>query len=226
MSRSSKLLVWELSCVLWICVAGSLLHFAFELSDYWKPMALFAAVNESVWGHLKMYFWPGLFFALAQYTYTRHLANNYWLGKMVALAVTPVVITFMYHGYMSYTAASGSKISVGSILMIMFLGVLAGQLCSWRILSSKPTTAIEPRYVASGYFGLVASFSLFTYFPPQVFLFENYLCYEYTSEYGILDDYKPYRMFRTAEEIEAGGDSIWYCANRSDDATTAALSTS
>ena len=54
-----------------------------------------------------------------------------------------------------------------------------------------------------------------------MFLFENYLCYEYTAEYGILDDYGPYRMFRTPEEIEAGGDSIWYCANRDSEPTAA-----
>ena len=221
MTRRRKLLFWELSCVLWICAAGSMLHFAFELSEYWKPMALFAAVNESVWEHLKMYFWPGFLFTLAQYTYTRHLANNYWLGKVVALGVTPVAITLMYHGYMNYTVSTGGTFSVGTILMIMFLGVLIGQLCSWRILSSEPSRVIAPRYVAAGYFGLVGSFSLFTYFPPQVFLFENFLCYEYTAEYGILDDYEPYRMFRTQEEIDAGGNSIWYCANR---ATAAAIS--
>jgi len=41
-SKKSKLLIWELVCVFWICAAGSALHFAFELSDYWTPMALFA----------------------------------------------------------------------------------------------------------------------------------------------------------------------------------------
>ena len=31
--RNTKLLMWELGCVFWICFAGSSLHFAFELSD-------------------------------------------------------------------------------------------------------------------------------------------------------------------------------------------------
>lgn len=215
MSTKSKLLVWELGCVFWVCFAGSALHFAFELSEYWTPMALFAAVNESVWEHLKMYFWPGLLFTLVQYTYTRHLANNYWLGKVVALAVTPVTITLMYHAYITWVKATGASTSVGTILMIMFLGVLAGQLCSWKILSSEPLGRLQQRFVAAGYGSLVLSFSLFTFFPPKVFLFENYLCYEYTGEYGILGDYEPYRMFRDPDEVDQGGNSIWYCANQS-----------
>ena len=60
MNRKAKLLIWEIACIFWIAFAGALLHFAFELSDYWKPMAFIAAVNESVWEHQKMFFWPFL----------------------------------------------------------------------------------------------------------------------------------------------------------------------
>jgi hypothetical protein len=49
-----------------------------------------------------------------------------------------------------------------------------------------------------------------------LFLFENYLCYEYTAEFGILDDYGPYKMFRRPGEAASdGGSSIWYCNNSS-----------
>lgn len=210
LTRKTRLLAWELGCVFWICFAGSSLHFAYELSDYWMPMAFVAAVNESVWEHLKIYFWPGLLYTLVQYTYTRHYANNYWLGKVVALAVTPVVITVSFHTYTNWVVATGAKTSVSMILLIMTFGVLVGQLCSYKILASKPFVATR-RYVMGGYAGLVFAFSTFTFFPPQLFLFENYLCYEYTSEYGILDDYTPYKMFRKPGEADAGGNSIWYC---------------
>lgn len=212
--NNTKLLLWELGCVLWICFAGSSLHFAFELSDYWAPLALIAAVNESVWEHLKIYFWPGLLYAVVQYTYTRSIANNYWLGKVVALATTPVVITISYHAYMTWVVSSGASTSVGVILLIMFFGVLVGQLCSYRILISAPYRMATRRYVTAGYASLLFMFSTFTFFPPQLFLFENYLCYQYTAEYGILDDYEPYRMFRRpGEDVGESGSSIWYCAN-------------
>lgn len=214
MRSSTKLLLWELGCVLWICVAGSTLHFAYELSDYWGPMAVIAAVNESVWEHLKIYFWPGLLYAVAQYTYTRHIHNNYWLGKVVALSVTPVAIIVMYHAYIAYAMSVYGETSIGPMLMIMFLGVLAGQLCSWRILASPPVTWAAPRYVVAGYMTLMLMFSMFTFFPPKIFLFENYFCYEYTNEYGILSDYEPYRMFTRPEEASSGGNSIWYCADK------------
>ena len=62
---------------------------------------------------------------------------------------------------------------------------------------------------------MVFMFATFTFFPPKLQLFENYLCYQYTGEYGILDDYEPYRIFRKPDEqVAGGGNSIWYCANK------------
>lgn len=43
------------------------LHFAFERSGYWQPVAWLAADDESVWEHLKLASWPARLYALAEY---------------------------------------------------------------------------------------------------------------------------------------------------------------
>jgi hypothetical protein len=218
-NRSKRLLAWEVVCIFWVAFAGSLLHFAFELTDYWRPVALVAAVNESAWEHTKMYFWPGLFFALAQYTYTRDIARNYWFGKAVALAVTPAVILAAYFSYMAWVDAAGGKPSLAIMLTIMFLGITAGQVASWLILTSPPLRPAMGRWALATYSVLVVAFSIFTYFPPRVFVFENVYCYQYTGEFGILDDYEPYRIFYRGERPGAG---VNYCATFTQQATTVA----
>lgn len=214
MSNNRKLLLWEIACIFWVAFAGSLLHFLFELTNYLKPIALFAAVNESIWEHTKMYFWPGLAFALAQYTYTRSYHNNYWLGKAVALGTTPVTIMLLYQSYMALSNLVGFKPSLGVMLGIMFLGIAAGQLSSYKILTSEPYPQRKLRFAFPGIAALVAMFSLFTYFPPKFFLFENFACYQYTGEYGILDDYEPYRVFTKVDgegNAQEGG-GVNYCS--------------
>jgi hypothetical protein len=218
MSARGKLLCWEIGCIVWIAMAGSLLHFAFELSEYWRPMAVMAAVNESAWEHTKMYFWPGLLFALVQYTYTRKLANNYWFGKVVALALTPLLILVVYFSYLAYVDFSGIKPSLPVMLTIMITGIAAGQLASWRILCARPLHGITNSQVAAGYAVLVLAFSSLTYFPPRVFVFENFYCYQYTGEYGILDNYEPYRVFYKGERPGGG---VNYCATLAQQATSA-----
>lgn len=211
-----KLALWEIGTVFWVCIAGSALHFAFELSEYWRPMAVFAAVNESAWEHTKMYFWPGLFAALVQYTYTRRIANNYWLGKAVALALTPLLIWITYFSYMGWVVASGGKASLPTMLSIMVLGISAGQAASWFILTRAPLNIAGPRYAAGALTTLTAVFATFSYFPPRVFLFENFFCYQYTGEYGILPDYAPYRVFvkLAADGSATAGGGVNYCAGK------------
>lgn len=212
-----RLALWELGTVLWICVAGAALHFAFELSEYWRPMALIAAVNESAWEHTKMYFWPGLFAALVQYTYTRDVANNYWLGKVVALALTPVLIWVTYYSYMGWVTSSGGKASLPTMLSIMVFGVSAGQLASWMILTRQPMPLALTRVPAGALAALTVMFATFSYFPPRTFLFENFYCYQYTGEYGILVDYEPYRVFVKVEDdgSTTDGGGVNYCAGTS-----------
>jgi hypothetical protein len=215
MNTKLKLALWELGCVLWVALAGSLLHFAFELTDYWLPMALIAAVNESAWEHTKMYFWPGLVWALVQFTYTRSYSNNYWFGKAMALIITPTIIMITYFGYMKWSFAMSIKPSLPLMLSIMIFGIFAGQIVSWKILASKPFAFHIQRYSIASYAVLLAMFSLLTFIPPKHFVFENFACYTYTGEYGILKDYKPYRIFA---KVDAQGNiqegmGMNYCAN-------------
>ena len=44
-------------------VAGVLLHFVYEWLPVW-PVALFSSVNESLWEHVKLLFWPYLLASL------------------------------------------------------------------------------------------------------------------------------------------------------------------
>lgn len=214
MKSKTRIALWEVLCVIWIAVAGSALHFAFELSEYWRPIAILAAVNESIWEHCKMYFWPGLFFALVQYTYTRHIANNYWLGKALALVLTPLIIICSYYSYMAYAMSTTGKASLPAMLSIMVFGIASGQLVSYKILSMPPLDIDIRKPVVAGYAALVFFFASFTYFPPKVVLFENYYCYQYTGEYGILSDYEPYRVFtRTENGMDKAGGGVNYCAN-------------
>jgi hypothetical protein len=52
----NSILKWEIIGIVFIVLAGGLLHFVFEWSGSWRPLAIIAAVNESTWEHLKLAF--------------------------------------------------------------------------------------------------------------------------------------------------------------------------
>ena len=48
-------------------VLGTLLHFVFDWTDSSAIAAVFSAVNESIWEHIKLLIYPMLLFAFWEY---------------------------------------------------------------------------------------------------------------------------------------------------------------
>jgi hypothetical protein len=185
-----KILIWEIGGFFFILLFGTGLHFVFELSNFWKPVALFAAVNESTWEHLKMVFWPGLFFFLVEYHFLKGRVTNFWIAKALCLYLMPLVITI---GWYSAVAILGKNLF--SVNIALFVGaILVGQFVSYRFLTAKKIPALDPRYAVIAIILLTLAFASFTYFPPKLFLFEH-MDLANTGQYGILESYDDLLIF-------------------------------
>jgi hypothetical protein len=80
-----SVLVYEMVGTVFIIILGSILHFTFEWSGGNPVAGAFSAVNESVWEHLKLVFWPALLFMLIDYRPSKKTANNLGLAKTVCV---------------------------------------------------------------------------------------------------------------------------------------------
>ena len=146
---------------------GSALHFAFDWAGGWQPLALVAAVNESIWEHLKLAFWPGvLWAALVPPPDGRGRARTLAVkGVSLPMAAGLIVAIFT-----SYTAILGDNLLLLDIGTFVF-AVFAGQAVSaWLLLRLPDRRAI----VCLGLVLLaaqLAAYGLFTYFPPDHWLF-------------------------------------------------------
>ncbi len=179
----NKVLAWEIGGFFFIGLVGAALHFTYELSDFSSNVvAYFSAVNESTWEHLKMAYFPGLVFALVEYTYVREEVNNYLVAKAASLLVMPLVIVA---GWYLYAPAVGRSIFPVD-LALFYLAVLAGQIVSYKLLTRPQLAAVSRRYAVAALLALFLAFSTFTFYPPRIFLFENFDLLD-TGQYGILD---------------------------------------
>lgn len=155
---------WEIIGIVVILFLGSVLHFAFELSGDWRPLAAIAAVNESVWEHLKLAFWPGLAWAALEYAAIRQRMPNFWVAKATGLLIMPAVIIAGFYGY---TAILGEH-SLPIDILLFVLAVSLGQLASLRLATGRRL----PSFLTAGalivLLALIASFSLLSYFPPHL----------------------------------------------------------
>jgi hypothetical protein len=180
-----KLFLWEFVCLCVLILPGGVMHSLYQDSGYWIPVALIAPVNESIWEHMKMFFWPGLAFALFQYLIVRPRVDNYWCAKLVALTITPAMVALTFVAYVVIAKAL-DIFPVEGITRWQSIGsVVVGQLCCYRVMITESKPAKTLRLAPFGYATIVLAFSLFTYFPPEMYLFEHHQNFLPAGQYGL-----------------------------------------
>ena len=177
-----KLRNWGIAGTLFIIVFGTTLHFWFEWTDYWKPVALIAAVNESTWEHFKMAFWPGLFVAIFEYFYIKKDVKNFFVAKFLGLMTMPIITMILFYGYTSILGVHMLWLDV----VVFILSVIGGQWVSYYILTKTKTFKSYAKPLAlTGLAAMIIAFSLLSYYPRENFIFAH----PENGEYGILSDY-------------------------------------
>lgn len=140
-------------------------------------VAVFSAVNESVWEHLKLVFWPAAGFMLIQTVYFRRLPSSFLAAKAVGILVMPAVILVMY-----YTSKLFGVESFVFDIFTFYLSVVLGQLSTIKLLKKNnlPKTV---SYLGLTVIAILAvAFTYFTFDPPRVPLFQDPV----TGGYGLI----------------------------------------
>jgi hypothetical protein len=178
MTAKKRILCWELGGIAFIVVLGSVLHFAFEWSGREIPVAPIAAVNESVWEHLKLGFWPALIYAALEYSRFGKSANNFPFAKTLGIYLIPITIVVLYY---AYTAILGHGLLEVDIA-IFVVAVVVGQLVSYKLLTASPLPERLNHFAPVALVVLGILFVLFTFYPPRLMLFRDPV----TGSYGIV----------------------------------------
>jgi len=168
---------WELIGIAVIAGVGAVMHFAFEWSGELRLVAVFAAVNESVWEHLKMTYWPALLYAALSYRKLKGASDNFTIAKAAGIYVMPAAIVGLFY---AYTAITGSESLIADIAVFV-VAIALGQLASYRILAMPRLSRRLYILAIVGIVALGVIYALFTFYPPQAQIFME----SATGTYGI-----------------------------------------
>ena len=120
--------------ILWLYVGTALLGTAWHFLYPWVPIplvGLIAPVNESVWEHLKLLFWPFLF-ASPWIAAMAPRKQQGWGGCLAALLFMPVLLLGVY-----YPGVAGFGIRTKAFPVVLYYAVLAaGFFLAYRLRSS------------------------------------------------------------------------------------------
>lgn len=159
-----------------VTLVGSLLHFTYEWSGENKFVAIFSAVNESTWEHIKLAL-SAMFVCTLVDIWWLGSNPNYWVARSMSLLVPIVVIPMIFYGYTSFTKRAILPIDISSFVVAAFLSTLVFVM----ILNTEPVGTIGGVISVVVSVVVLAAYLLLTRFPlHNNFLFEDPI----TGQYG------------------------------------------
>lgn len=154
--------------IIFVIIAGSLAHFLYEWTGNNYIIGLFTPVNESIWEHMKLVFFPMLIYLVLMIFIFREkypcITSSLCLGILMRTLLIPVL-------YYAYTYILGKDIFIIDIAIFIVSVLIAFRL------SYKFALSCEFQQYTAFLIGLVCillvCFVVFTYHPPAIRLFED-----------------------------------------------------
>ena len=173
-----KILLYEIIGTAFIIFLGSAMHFTFEMSGSQAIVGAFSAVNESVWEHLKLAFWPSLIWLLIEYFPLKQETKNFFTAKTIGTYLMVATIPIIFYSYTPFTGESIFAIDISSFIV----AVIVGQILSYKLLTYKQLNQKLNKIAIAAMVLLGIAFIVFTFYPPQLEIFKD----SATGKYGII----------------------------------------
>lgn len=149
---------WEVLGLLFVLAVGNLLHFVYDWTGQSPVVGALAAVNESVWEHMKLLTTPWVLWSIAE------LVAVGRSGLLAGLAA----ISMLFYTYQGVLGRDLMWLDIA----IFQIAVLLGFWVSWTVLRRRALAA--PLWQVAGGAVLAAVWAVFivwTFAPPELPLF-------------------------------------------------------
>ena len=160
-----------------ISIVGTILHFTYELSKHNKFVAIFSAVNESTWEHIKICITPTFLWSLYD-GYVNGINSNYLIGKSMCLLTIIILIPFLFYIYISFI-----KISILFVDVICFyIMVICANLVFNYFINIDALPFIYTYLCCILLFIEIGAYMFLTFNPLKNIIFEDPISHKYGLE--------------------------------------------
>ncbi len=168
--------LWQMGGFIFAAVAGTLLHFVFDWTGGSVVAALFSAVNESIWEHLKLLFYPQVVVAIIQYFFWGKESAAFWCIKGIGILIGLVLIPLVYYTYTGILGVNADWFNIA----IFFLATGVAYYIETKLFQKEFACPLGGK-TAIVLIGLMAVlFTAFTFLPPKIPFFQDPM----TGSYG------------------------------------------
>ena len=170
---------WEVLGLLFVLAAGNLLHFVYDWTGQSPVVGALAAVNESVWEHMKLLTTPWVLWSIAELVAAGRSGLPVTAARAAGLLAGLAAIPMLFYTYQGVLGRDLMWLDIA----IFQIAVLLGFWVSWTVLRRRALAA--PLWQVAGGAVLAAvwaAFIVWTFAPPELPLFdERFVNYGYNK---------------------------------------------
>ena len=122
-----KIRHFQIFSIIFTFILGTLLHFTYNFFNQNPFVAIFSSINESVWEHLKLIYFPMLITAVLGIIYFKNKIPNFLCSKTIGI-LTSMIFTVVF--FYTYTGILGKNIALIDI-SLFFIAVMLRELISY-----------------------------------------------------------------------------------------------
>ncbi len=154
--------------IIFVVIAGTLAHFSYDWTGSNRIVGYFTPINESIWEHMKLLFFPMLIYSLIMILKFRKEYSCITSALCFGILMGAFLIPLFYY---AYTYILGENVFILDI-SIFILSIVIAFWFSYRLTLShrlESYTSILGMLVSV----LLICFFFFTYNPPDAIIFQD-----------------------------------------------------
>lgn len=161
--------LWQVAGFIFTSVLGTFLHFLFDLTGGAIAAALFSAVNESIWEHMKLLYYPMVLFAVIEYRVWGREEPRFWCIKLAGTAFGLLLIPTIYYLYTGILGVNADWFNV----TIFFIAAAAAFWLETKLFERQGVCMLRSGGARVILLGIVAVFIFLTFYPPRIPFFQD-----------------------------------------------------
>ncbi len=163
-----KMFWWSIGGFFAVSILGTVNHFLYSLSGNNMALGLIVPINESVWEHLKLLFFPYLvWFILEFFIYGKNIYNFIFI-RFIGVLCGMVFITAAYYIFRSVLGKSIIAVDI----TLFFIGVFVSYSVGGGLYRKNQSCIVNKNVRGAVLFSAVTMlFFIFTFIRPDIPLF-------------------------------------------------------
>lgn len=166
---------WQVAGILFTIALGVLFHFLFDITKQNVIVALFSAVNESIWEHMKLLFYPMFLFAMIESKFWEEEYEQFWCVKLKGILLGLLLIPVFYYTYTGALGVSADWVNIANYVVTTIIVFLF----ETRLFQKGRQCILRSEIALIGLCVIALAFTVFTFATPKMPIFKDPLAGTY-----------------------------------------------